>query len=339
MTNIAVFLVSFSFIAAFGVSSGRSYPSAGTKDAADAQVPIPISLVLQPYTGSRSGSEQSTGPNIMLKEVESLLADLQAEANRVETIALTSKEEKQYGVWHRVSLANGHLGRTTASFIQAGNFVLGLLGNCNSLWGMLAGVQHSGPPSQPLKIGLIWLDAHGDFNTPETTLSGMLGGMPVAVAAGKCLFRLRLKSGLDPAVPTRHIIMMGLRDVDPLEQVLIDESHITCISTQDLIQRSRIMQAAVEELAQRVDAIYVHIDLDVLDAADIPGHSFEIPGGPTADQLGEALRIMLRQEKVRALGIASFPTGEAGRQKCLASLRSLIRGAVAGLQERIRTGS
>jgi len=336
MTKIAIFLVNFSVIAALGVGFGKSGAAANATDTSGAQAPLRISLVLQPYTGSRSGSELSAGPRIMLKEVESLLADLPVGAKTAKTVALTPEEEKQYGVWHRVSLANGHLGRATASLIQEGNFVLGLLGNCNSLWGMLAGLQNSGAADRPLRIGLVWLDAHGDFNTPETTLSGMLGGMPVAVAAGKCLFRLRLKSGLDPAVPTRHIIMMGLRDVDPLEQVLIDESHITCVSNQDLIQNSRAMHAALEDLAERVDAIYVHIDLDVLDAADIPGHSFEIPGGPTAEQLGEALHLMLQQEKVRALGIASFPAGDAGRQRCLASLRALVRGAMAGLRERIR---
>ncbi len=336
MTKIAAFLVSFFFVSAIGVGTGSPDTGADAEDTVGAPVPVRISLVLQPYTGSRSGSELSPGPKIMLDEVEPLLADLLAEMNTVKTIALTPEEERQYGVWHRVGLANGHLGRATAPFIQDRTFVLGLLGNCNSLWGMLAGLQHSGSTPRPLRVGLIWLDAHGDFNTPETTLSGMLGGMPVAVAAGRCLFRLRLKSGLDPAIPTRHIIMMGLRDVDPLEQVLIDESHITPLSAQDLIQRSRAVQVALEELARRVDAIYVHIDLDVLDAADIPGHSFEIPGGPTAEQLGAALRLMLRQEKVRALGIASFPTGDAGRRRCLTSLRALIGGAVAGLRERTR---
>jgi arginase len=235
-----------------------------------------------------------------------------------------------------VALADGHLGRFVTPLIREGSFVLGLLGNCNSLWGMLAGVQHSGPGSRPLEIGLVWLDAHGDFNTPETTLSGMLGGMPVAVAAGKCLFRMRLKSGLDPEIPTRHIVMMGLRDVDPLEQVLIDESFITCVSSQELIHRSGAMIAAMDTLSREVDIIYVHIDLDVLDASDIPGHRFEITGGPTAEQLGEALRLMLAYDKVGALGIASFPTPPEGRERCLSSVRTLIRGAIAGLRDRGR---
>jgi arginase len=294
-----------------------------------------LAVLLQPYTGSRSGPDTSSGPELMLEGLSPLFTELAVQPNVVETIALPPEEERQYGEWHRVGLANGHLGRRMAPLLRDGNFILGLLGNCNGLLGMLAGAQNGGgPKGKPAKVGLVWLDAHGDFNTPETTLSGMLGGMPVAVAAGKCLFRLRLKSGLDPALPTRHIVMMGLRDVDPLEQVLIDESFITCVSTEDLIEQTEALTAALEMLARQVDVIYVHIDLDVLDAEDIPGHSFEIPEGPTAEQLGGALRIMLREPKVGALGIASFPTDPAGRERCLSSLTTLVQGAWEGLRGR-----
>jgi arginase len=294
-----------------------------------------LAVLLQPYTGSRSGPDTSSGPEIMLEGLSPLFSELAVRPDVIETIALPPEEERQYGQWHRVGLANGHLGRRMSPLLRDGHFVLGLLGNCNGLLGMLAGAQHGGKPQgKPVKVGLVWLDAHGDFNTPETTLSGMLGGMPVAVAAGKCLFRLRLKSGLDPALSTRHIVMMGLRDVDPLEQALIDESFITCVSTEDLVARDETLKAAMVDLARQVDVIYVHIDLDVLDAEDIPGHSFEIPEGPTAGELGDALRVMLREPKVCALGIASFPTDPAGRDRCLASLKALVRGAWEGLGTR-----
>ena len=157
----------------------------------------------------------------------------------------------------------------------------------------------------------------------------------MAVAAGKCLWRLRLKAGLDPAVSTRNIIMMGLRDVDPLEQDLIDDSFITCVSTSDMNKQNRFFKEAVAALANQVDVIYVHIDLDVLDAADIPGHTFEIPEGPTAAQLGAALEFIMQEKKVKALGIASFPTPEAGRERCLQSLKTIINGTIKGLNQRI----
>src|SRR6185436_2946530 len=69
---------------------------------------------------------------------------------------------------------------------------------CPSMPGLVAGLQHSGPTREPIKIGMLWLDAHPDFNTPETTRSGSLGGMPVAVATGRTLQRMRMEAHLDP---------------------------------------------------------------------------------------------------------------------------------------------
>jgi arginase len=270
----------------------------------------------------------------MYEGVTKMLAEMGIEEAVKETVKLTPEEEKDYGAWHRVGLANGHLNENIARLRKEGLFPLGLLSNCNSLLGMLAGMQHSGPGRRPLSVGLIWLDAHADYNTPETTLSGMLGGMPVAVAAGKCLFRLRLKAGLDPAIPEKNIIMMGVRDMDPLEEELVLDSHITLIPTEDIIELSPRMTEVFESLCDRVDVVYIHIDLDVLDAPDIPGHTFQIPNGPNPTQLGKALRYMMLNPKVGALGIASFPTQEDVRATSLRSTLEVIKGGLLGLQHR-----
>jgi len=302
---------------------------------ADDESPRPrIGIVLQPYTARRGADELSIAPELLYGEVVELLAETGAELAGGESVELTADEKKQYGVWHRLSLADGHLGRIVAPMVRDGTFSLGLLGNCNSSLGMLAGLQHSGPTSRPLEVGLIWIDAHGDFNTPETSLSGWLGGMPVSVAAGRSLLRLRSKTGLDPAISTRHIIMMGLRDVDPLEQVLIDESHITTVSTEAMLDESPHMQEALERLSRAVDVIYLHIDLDILDATDIPGSFFEVAGGPKANQLVAPIRSLMRDPKVKAVGIASFPTAEKGREKSMESTLTLIRAVIEGLKER-----
>jgi arginase len=200
---------------------------------------------------------------------------------------------------------------------------------------MLGGLQHSGPTSRPLKVGLVWIDAHGDFNTPETTLSGMLGGMPVAVSAGLALTNLRLKSGLDPALPTRYIVMAAVRDTDPLEQELIDRSDIEHITVEDIRTLSENIRHQMERLSQLTDVIYVHIDMDVLDPHEVPGHSLNVPDGPTSVELAAALTEMFGYEKVAALGIASTPSGERdpGGLSRQAAYR-LIEGALEGVKRR-----
>src|SRR5207237_6067234 len=98
---------------------------------------------------------------------------------------LTPAEQKQYGSWHKTGHANAHFAELVADERREGNFVVALESDCSATMGALGGLQQSGAS----KIGMVWFDAHGDFNTPETTLSGMLGGMPVAISAGLCLER------------------------------------------------------------------------------------------------------------------------------------------------------
>ena len=76
-------------------------------------------------------------------------------------VKLTTDEEKEYGQWNRFGMANGHLGKLVAREVKNAAFPVGLLANCSSLAGMLAGLQHSGPTRRPLRVGLVFIDAHG----------------------------------------------------------------------------------------------------------------------------------------------------------------------------------
>jgi len=101
-------------------------------------------------------------------------------------VQLTPDEEGAYGAWNKIGLANAHFARLVSDAAESQAFPLLLESNCYGAIGALAGLQKfAGPPSP--RLGMIWIDAHGDCNTPETTLSGMLSGMPVAIATGLCL--------------------------------------------------------------------------------------------------------------------------------------------------------
>ncbi len=299
--------------------------SSGNKD---------IGIVLQPYTARTGSDEISIAPDLLYREVAPLLIEWKIATSGKISIDLTESEKEQYGVWNRLGLADGHLGKAVTELAGKNEFVLGLLGNCNSSIGMLAGLQHAGKEPDVQTVGMIWIDAHGDFNTPETSLSGWLGGMPVAVASGQCLHRIREKAGLEPSIETGNIVMMGLRDVDPLEQKLIDASEITTVSAQDLIAHNDVFKLAISQLSKRVDVIYLHIDLDILDAAEIPGSFFEVEEGPLAVQLTDPIKMITGNPKVGAMGIASFPTAERGREKSLESTMKLIKAGMEGFKGR-----
>ena len=297
---------------------------------------VRIALVKMPYVGERNTAERSSGPDYLEQGgIRKLLDEQSCQTKPASTVTLTTDEEKAYGAWNRLALANGDLARIVAGERRDGYLPVGLLANCSSLTGMLSGLQHSSPGGKPLRVGLVFIDAHGDFNTPETTLSGMLGGMPVAIAAGMCLTRMRLKAGLEPALSLRHIVEAGVRDTDPLEQDLLDGSEIQQLSVEDLRERSPKLDREMKRLSEVIDAIYIHVDMDVLDPREVPGHPLTVPGGPTSDELAAALTEIFKYEKAAALGIASTPFGD--RDKSGISRQAaynLILGAVKGVQQR-----
>ena len=182
---------------------------------------------------------------------------------------------------------------------------------------------------------LVWIDAHGDINTPETTLSGMLGGMPVAVSTGLCLQRLRIVSGLDPALPTRYVTMVGVRDTDPLEQEILDRSDIEHITVEQVRRLSPAIDLEMERLGILTDAIYVHVDMDVLDLDEVPGHNLTVPGGPSSKELGEALELMFEHPKAVAFGVASYPWNRDPDETSLKAVYTLIKGFMRGLKKRM----
>jgi arginase len=317
-----------------GVLALPALSSAQSNDAS--AKPVRVALVKMPYVGERNIAELSGGPDYLEDGGIQTLLDAQGFQTRLApAVALSADEEKAYGSWNRLALAEGHLATAVADQRRSGYLPVGLLANCSSILGMLSGLQHSGPTAKPLRVGMIFVDAHGDFNTPETTLSGMLGGMPVSIAAGQCLTRMRLKSGLEPAVPTRHIVEVCVRDTDPLEQELLDRSDIQQLSLEDVRTRSANLRSAMKRLSDATDVIYVHVDMDGLDPREVPGHPLTVPGGPTSLELAAAITEMFKYEKVAAFGVASTPYGEKDKTGISRQAAyNLILGAAKGVQQR-----
>lgn len=296
----------------------------------------------------------SEGPKYMAEGgLLPLLEKLECEVQRTDTVALTPEEQKEYGEWNRDALESRHIGQLVGRNQMGDGLIVGLLTNCTDLLGMLAGLQHLKPSAEgaegderglqregltglkPLRVGLVYFDAHADFNTPESSLSGMLGGMDVAVAAGMCLTRLRLKTGLDPALPTGYIVFGGLRDVDPLEQELLDRSDCEYLSVDDIRGASEALEIQMKRLSRLTDVIYVHVDMDVLDPSEVTGHPLTAPKGPSSWELAGCIQKMFTWPKAAAIGIASLPFGERDKEgHSLRAAYRLIEAAVQGIKSR-----
>ena len=291
-----------------------------------------IALVKQPF----SPTGISVGPNTMANGgIQKILAGMNADV-RVEEVTLTSEELAEYGAWKKLGWALGHFSDIVARNEREGYFTVGLLATCPSMPGLVAGLQHSGATVKPLKIGMLWLDAHPDFNTPETTRSGSLGGMPVAVATGRALQRMRLDAHLDPPLNDRFVVMGGVRLIDPLEQELLDKSQIQQVSVDDLRNMTPAVFAQLDRLSRLTDKIYVHIDMDVLDPREVMGHGNKVPNGPSSEQLARLFEeIFKRYPKASAIGFATIPPTDEGGLS-IAALNRMIEGAIRGLKARER---
>lgn len=289
-----------------------------------------VALAKQPF----SPTGISSGPNTMANGgIQQILEGLGVTL-RIDEAALTPNEDAEYGGWKRLGMALGHFAEIVKKNERDGYFTVGLLATCPSMPGLVAGLQHSGPRRKPLKIGLLWLDAHPDFNTPETTRSGSLGGMPVAVATGRALRLLRLDAHLDPPLQDRHIVMGGVRLTDPLEQQLLDRSSIQQLSVDDLRNMTPAVFAQLDRLSRLTDKIYVHIDMDVLDPNEVMGHGNKVPNGPSSQQLARLFEtIFSRYPKASAIGFATIPSRDEGGLS-LAAVNRMIAGAIQGVKTR-----
>jgi arginase len=287
------------------------------------------------HNGQLGSDENDQGPALM--EESGLLKLLEAwgcEIVESEIAKLTKEEDKINGARYRMALASNHLACNVSRMIREGVFPLGLLANCNGLMGMLAGHQRAGQTWKPLKVGLVWIDAHADFNTPETSLSGMLGGMPVAISTGLCLHHIRRACGLDPPLAMKYVTMVGVRDTDPWEQHLIDKYDISQITVQDVKRLSPAIDLEMDRLGTLTDLIYIHVDLDVLDPKDIPGVGLPVENGPSAEELSDALEIMFESPKAAGFGLASYSWRRDTERRGIDSVYKLVEGVIKGVKKR-----
>ena len=144
--------------------------------------------------------------------------------------------------------------------------------DCTSCLGMVKGLEAKSP-------AILWYDSHGDFNTPETTPSGFLGGMPLAALVGRGNQHLMRGLGLSP-IAEADVIVTDVRNLDPEEGAMLRASDVTIHAT--------LAELNAAPLPDK--PLYIHFDTDVVDCAEMPAMSYPEPGGPSLDECVESLR-------------------------------------------------
>jgi arginase len=172
------------------------------------------------------------------------------------------------------------LADTVARSVDAGHVPLTLGGDHSLALGSVMGA------ARGRKLGLIWIDAHGDFNTAETTPSGNIHGMPLAAIAGYGDERLVTLKGQEPAgakIAPANIAIVGVRDLDPDERALLEAAGVAVFSMEavDRLGMWETMRRAVAVAGRGTDGLYLSLDLDAVDPVFAPGVGTPVPGGLT----------------------------------------------------------
>jgi arginase len=225
-----------------------------------------------------------------------------------------------------LGLLGGAIADAVAQARRQGKAILMTGGNCTHCTGVIGGLQDAHGPAA--RIGLLWLDAHADFNTPTTSRSGYLGGMPVAVCAGLAWPRWREGSHIVAPLPTDRIVLVDVRNLDPAEEQLIRATGAAVAAPAPGFP-GQDLGRAVASLAGRCDMIYLHVDADILDESAVPSHGYKEPGGPDVAQVLAAIDTVMATGKVVAFAVVSVYGEGEGSQTTVASGIELIRGGLA----------
>lgn len=155
------------------------------------------------------------------------------------------------------------------------------------------------------RLGIIWVDAHADFNTPQTSPTGNIHGMSLAVACGLGLDDLSAIADRSPVVRSEDVVLLGCREVDAGERENVKRCRVRMLSTDEWRARGIVPAAleAVSELQTRCDHIHLSFDIDVLDAMLVAGTGTPVPGGLT---VGEATALLAALGESQAIGSAEF---------------------------------
>ena len=175
----------------------------------------------------------------------------------------------------RVNLA---LCQRVAEQLDLGRFPLILGGDHSIAIGALAGIRQ-----RTKKLGVVWFDAHGDINTPETSPSGNIHGMPVAISLGLGHERLTAIGGPGTRVDAKTFVQIGIRDLDPDERKHLRELGVTVFTMHEIdrLGMSKVMEQAIRIANDGTDSVHVSFDMDVMDPLHAPGVGTPVVGGIT----------------------------------------------------------
>jgi arginase len=179
------------------------------------------------------------------------------------------------------------------------------------------------------RIGLIWLDAHGDMNTPESSPSGNVHGMPLASIMGFGPQELTELAGVKPMVEPRNVVLVGIRDLDSKERRLVKDSGVHILTMRDIDERGmrEVMALALRFAGDDTAGIAVSLDMDFVDPSDAPGVGTPVRGGVTYREAHLALEMIADSRSMVSFEIVEVnPVIDVGNNTAVLGVELALSG-------------
>lgn len=269
-----------------------------------------IRLLLVPYS---LGQDENRGAGASpLRYVQAGIEQAFSERGLTVTIERIQQDEFHSDPRSASIAINKKLAYAVKQSLLADEFPLIVSGSCDVSLGILAGFDHS-------HTRVIWFDAHGDFNTPETTKSGFFGGMPLAIVTGHCYQDLWTQIGNSIPIPETQTLMIGVRDLDPQERVQLEQSAIKVITCEELQQVEQTTDGvfSLNGFASNAQDVYLHVDIDVVDSQDAPGVDYPAADGPSAQEVEHALKTIVKHFPIKAAALTAYNPERDSEEKTL----------------------
>jgi arginase len=266
-------------------------------------------LIQVPYDSGRFAERMGRGPLHLIER--GLLESLRAAGHDAELVELRLPERFAAEPGAAAELQR-RVAKAAGEARAAGRVPVVLSGNCNTAVGTLAGTE---------RAAIVWLDAHGDLNTPETSPSGFFDGMALAIATGACWRPLAATvPGFRP-VEERRVALVGARHFDPAERERLEASEIHWF---------RRGGDEIRQWLDEVDAdrVYLHLDLDVLDPQDLRANGFAVPGGLRLEEVEEIARTVSGRLELAGLAVTAYDPEQDEEDRGPAVALRLIRAAL-----------
>jgi arginase len=258
-----------------------------------------VSLVQVPYMLGDERHGAAAGPGrYVAAGAEELLA---AAGHAVTVERATRRLPGPFVDGPRASAAvNEDLAAVVRRAVSTDALPIVLAGSCDASLGVLGGFDHTG-------CGIVWIDAHADFNTPGSSVSGFFPGMALAVLTGHCHRELWAQIGDNEAVPEASTLAVGVRELSPdAERERLERSRVQVVAWR-AGQPQGDLEAALDRLAIRVREVYLHIDNDAFDPAVAPGVVDDpVPGGLSMEQMEHVVRGTAERFRLRAVTLATY---------------------------------